>query len=272
MEEKNIKTCIRTDEKEKQLKQIFLKPKKIILPEKFEDPIMVYKIARLAAELNLCVEKPILKLMENTKNELIKISNEKLFQEFYIILGTKKPSIFFDTLKEANVLDVHFKEIYDLIGALQPIEYHPEGDAYNHTMLALDKAAELTTSLKYRFCTLVHDLGKGVTPKEEYPHHRNHGINGVPLVEDFGKKLGIPYQWVKCGQIACKEHMQGGRFYKMNLVEKIEFIKRNTQNELGIHGLQIVVYADKCSRGLEDNELFKKVSFENFLKLNTKLN
>ena len=54
---------------------------------------------------------------------------------------TNKPSIFFEVLKKANVLDVHFKEIYDLIGSEQPVKYHPEGDAYNHTMIVLDKVA-----------------------------------------------------------------------------------------------------------------------------------
>ena len=45
---------------------------------------------------------------------------------------------------KANVLDVHFKEIYDLIGSIQPEKYHPEGDSYNHTMIALDNCAKIT--------------------------------------------------------------------------------------------------------------------------------
>ena len=74
-------------------------------------------------------------------------------------------------LKEADVLDVHFNEIYNLIGAIQPVKYHPEGDSYNHTMLALDNSVDLTNDLSVRYSVLVHDLGKGLTPKEMYPHH-----------------------------------------------------------------------------------------------------
>ena len=66
---------------------------------------------------------------------------------------------------------MHFKEIYNLIGATQPIKYHPEGDSYNHTMLALDNSVDLTNDLNVRYSILVHDLGKGLTPKEMYPHH-----------------------------------------------------------------------------------------------------
>ncbi len=102
-------------------------------------------------------------------------------------MNQDKPSIFFNVLKEAGVLDVHFEEIYKLIGAEQPVKYHPEGDAYNHTMLALDMSAKLTNDEKIRFSVLVHDLGKGLTKKEEYPHHIGHEEKGVEQLEKFSK-------------------------------------------------------------------------------------
>ena len=186
-------------------------------------------------------------MMNNLKNELDSLSEERVFIEFSRALGEKKPSIFFEILKEANVLDIHFKEIYDLIGALQPPEHHPEGDSFNHTMLALDKCAELTNDLEIRFSTLVHDLGKGLTPKEEYPHHYGHEIKGVEVVTRFGNRIKAPTRWVNSGKVACREHMRGGIFYKMKPSKKVEFIERVTKSCIGLHGLQIVVYSDKLS-------------------------
>ena len=150
-------------------------------------------------------------------------------------------------LKKADVLDIHFKEIYDLIGALQPLQYHPEGDSFNHTMLVVDKAAELTDNLEYRFCALVHDLGKGITPKEEYPHHYGHDINGVEVVKKFGNRIKAPTRWIESGKVACREHMRGGIFYKMRPSKKVEFIERVAKSSIGLDGLQIVVYSDKLS-------------------------
>ena len=150
-----------------------------------EDPLRVYRVARIAAQLEFEVEVATLTLMESLKLELKTLSKERIFTEFQKALSTSKPSIFFEILKKANVLEIHFKEIKDLIGALQPEKYHPEGDAYAHTMLALDKSAELTKDLSLRFSTLVHDLGKGLTPKEEYPHHYDHDKKGVALVRDL---------------------------------------------------------------------------------------
>lgn len=136
-----------------------------------EDPLRVYRAARFASEFEFTVEKSTIKMMNKLKSELKTLSKERVFSEFRKALNATKPSIFFNVLKDADVLDVHFKEIYDLIGSLQPIEHHPEGDSYNHTMLALDNSVELTNDLAVRYSVLVHDLGKGLTPKEMYPHH-----------------------------------------------------------------------------------------------------
>ena len=136
-----------------------------------EDPLRVYRVARFASELNFKVEQETIKMMYELKKELSTLSKERVFCEFRKALKTNKPSIFFNILREANVLDIHFKEIYNLIGSLQPLEHHPEGDSYNHTMITVDNSVKLTDNLLIRYACLVHDLGKGLTPKEMYPHH-----------------------------------------------------------------------------------------------------
>lgn len=212
-----------------------------------EDPLRVYRVARFACSLEFEVEESTLKMMNNLKEELNSLSKERVFVEFSKALGEKKPSIFFEVLKKAEVLDVHFKEIYDLIGALQPPEHHPEGDSFNHTMLVVNKASELTDNLEWRFCALVHDLGKGLTPKQEYPHHYGHEIRGVEAVTTFGNRIKAPTLWIKSGKVACREHMRGGIFYKMKPSKKVDFIERVAKSTIGLQGLQIVVYADKLS-------------------------
>lgn len=212
-----------------------------------EDPLRVYRVARIAAQTGFTVEKETLKEMEKLKNELTTLSKERVFVEFKKALETTKPSVFFDVLRRANVLNVHFKEIYDLIGSLQPEEYHPEGDSYNHTMIVVNKSVELTNDVSIRFACLVHDLGKGVTPKEMYPHHYGHDEKGVELVGNLGNRIGIPNIWKAYGKVAAREHMKGGIFSKMTPSKKVQFIERVAKSKLGLEGLQIVVIADKCS-------------------------
>lgn len=214
-----------------------------------EDPLRVYRVARFASQLEFNVEKDTVKLMKSMKDELSTLSKERVFEELKKALGTNKPSIFFEVLRNAGVLDAHFKEVNDLIGALQPEKYHPEGDAYNHTMLVLDYVSQNTKDLSIRFAALVHDLGKGLTPKEEYPHHYGHEDKGVALVGTLGNRIGAKNEWIKAGKVACKEHMRGGIFYKMKPSTKVDFIERISKTKLGLDGLQLIVNADKLSGG-----------------------
>lgn len=232
-----------------------------------EDPLRVYRVARFASQFNFKVEDNTLKMMETLKNELLSLSVERVYNELSKALLTNKPSAFFDVLKKAKVLEIHFKEIYDLIGAEQPIEYHPEGDAYSHTMIVLDKVANKTIELnntrklELRFAALVHDLGKGTTPKEEYPHHINHEKRGVELVKIIGKRLKLPTRLIKCGETSCLEHMRGGIFDKMTIPKKVSFIERINNTILGLDGLQIIVDADNMSEDINKNQ-FATLGYE----------
>ena len=214
-----------------------------------DDPLRVYRVARFASQLEFNVDVETIKLMKSMKSELSTLSKERVFEELKKALATDKPSIFFEVLRKADVLDAHFKEINDLIGVLQPEKYHPEGDAYNHTMLVLDYVSQNAKDLSIRFSALVHDLGKGLTPKKEYPHHYGHEDKGVALVGTLGNRIGAKNEWIKAGKVACREHMRGGIFYKMKPSTKVDFIERVSKTKLGLDGLQLIVNADKLSGG-----------------------
>lgn len=232
-----------------------------------EDPLRVYRVARFASQFNFCVESNTIKMMTSLKNELSSLSVERVYCELCKALTTDRPSIFFGVLKQADVLDVHFKEIYDLIGVEQPIKYHPEGDCYNHTMIVLNKVANKTKGLdvgrklELRFAALVHDLGKGTTPKEEYPHHVEHEKRGAELVRIFGNRLKLPTRMIKCGITSCLEHMKGGIFDKMTFSKKVSFIERVNKTILGLDGLQIIVDSDKRQENCDKNQ-FADLGYE----------
>ena len=160
------------------------------------------------------------------RDRLITLPKERIYEEFKKAIMSTKPSMFFEILKKANVLDVHFKEINDLIGIPQPIQYHPEGDVFCPTMLALDKSAKLTNQLEIRYAVLVHDLGKASTPKEILPHHYGHNKNGIILVKNLSNRIGVPKKWEKAGLIASIEHMRAEKFLQMKPVKQVKFIEK----------------------------------------------
>ena len=223
-----------------------------------EDPLRVYRVARFAATLQFKVDKETIEEMKQLKEELKMLSVERVFEEFRKALSCEKPSIFFQVLKEAEVLQVHFKEIYNLIGKIQPEKYHPEGDSYNHTMQVLDLSAQLTKDLLIRYSCLVHDLGKGSTPVEMFPHHYGHEERGEKLVGEMGERLKIPKEWTKAGKIAAKEHMKGGNFCNMTPKKQVSLIERISKSKLGLDGMKIVVMCDKN----RDNASFQDINFD----------
>ena len=239
-----------------------IKEKKLrAVSDKFkEDPLRVYRVARFSASLQFEIDKDTLKLMENLKDELKYLSKERIFVEFKKALSSDEPSMFFEALKQSNTLDIHFKEIKDLIGAIQPENYHPEGDSYNHTMRALDISTKYTKKVEERFSVLVHDLGKGTTKKELYPHHYGHDERGAQLVENLGNRIGVPNSWIECGKIAAKEHMKAGIFNSMTIQKQVRFIEKTDKTKLGLEGLKTVVICDKLSsNGNIDDIQFDKI-------------
>jgi tRNA nucleotidyltransferase (CCA-adding enzyme) len=162
-----------------------------------EDPLRVLRVARFAAKLapygfTLAPQTQALMAQMTASGELSNLTPERVWQEVVKALNTAKPSVFFDVLDKVGAVEKLFPELYALHGVTQPEKYHPEGDVWIHTMMALDASAKLSESENVRFAALVHDLGKGLTPKELWPSHKGHERAGVPLVKSLAKRYKLP--------------------------------------------------------------------------------
>ena len=221
-----------------------------------EDPLRVYRVAQFASRFNFDIDKDTLNLMRNMKNELNTISVERVFEELIKALSSNKPSVFFNVLRSTDLLDVHFKEINDLIGIIQPIEYHPEGDVYTHSIIVMDGVSKLTEDIKIRFAALIHDLGKGITLKEILPHHYQHDINGVEIVRKLCNRLKLPKEWTKLATVIAKEHMRAGLYNNMKVAKKVSFLEKNYKY---LDELEIIAQVDSKNPELKFAELGKKM-------------
>jgi len=222
-----------------------------------EDPLRSYRVARFATKLkDFSIDNSTISLMNSTKNEIATLSSERVFEELKKALSYDTPSRFFYILKDANILDVNLKEIFDLIGVIQPIEYHPEGDVFTHSMQVLDSVAVITKDPCTRFAALTHDFGKGVTPKDILPHHYEHDKNGVSLVRNLCNRLKPPNEWKKLATVVCSEHMKAGIFEKMNINSKVSFIERNYKY---LKELELIARVDSKNDNLKFYNLGKEL-------------
>ncbi|MEG1642483.1 MAG: HD domain-containing protein [Synergistaceae bacterium] len=183
-----------------------------------EDPVRALRAARQSAQFDFVIDELTVSFMKKCKDELLLEPKERILTELSKALSTKKPSIFFKNMNDASLLEYIFPWLFNLIGKSQPVKYHPEGDAYKHTMLVLDRVSSDTSSLEARFAALMHDIGKGVTPSSILPHHYGHDVRGLKVLDEIRDTLKISNLWYYSAKFVIKEHMRANRLVKLSKI------------------------------------------------------
>lgn len=168
-----------------------------VSPAFAEDPVRILRIARFAARyhhLGFTVAEETRELMRSmvSSGEVDHLVAERVWKEMSRALLEASPSVFFSTLRDCGALARILPEVDALFGVPQRPEYHPEIDTGIHTLMSLEQACRLSTSVEVRFAVLLHDLGKGETPKEEWPRHHAHEQRSLPLVRAVCQRLAAP--------------------------------------------------------------------------------
>lgn len=163
-------------------------------PAFVEDPVRVLRVARFAARFGFQVAPETFKLMKEIVHagETEALVAERVWQEIANGLMEQHPSRMFHVLRECGALARILPEVNALFGVPQPIHAHPEIDTGIHTMMVIDYAASQQYSLEVRFAGLMHDLGKGTTPPEEWPRHIGHEARSVELVTNLCERIRVP--------------------------------------------------------------------------------
>lgn len=191
-----------------------------------EDPVRILRAARFAAQLDMEVTDELVEAARPALQELLDEPGERLWGELEKALRTEKPSRFFEALDKLGALEIAFPEIHALKGRVQPEKYHPEGDAYVHTLEVIDRARDMGADDETMFAALTHDLGKAVTDDDNLPHHYNHEALGVPLVNDMCQRLRVPNTHRKVAVLTAREHLNVHRFMELKPVKRVRLLVR----------------------------------------------
>ena len=159
-----------------------------------EDPLRVLRCARFAAVLGFSVDPATVELCSGM--DLATLSRERVEGELKkALMGSEKPSVFFETLRRMRQLSPWFAELEQTVGLEQDPEYHPEGDVWTHTMEVLDRAAgyrgKAEQQYPFMMLALTHDLGKITTTEfvKGRIHAYGHESAGLPIIEGFLRRL-----------------------------------------------------------------------------------
>lgn len=207
-----------------------------------EDPLRVLRVARFAARyapLGFEIAPETMALMRSlsASGELQHLVAERIWQETEKALNTSAPVVFFRTLRACGALRTIMPELDNLYGVPQSPEYHPEVDTGEHVMMCVEQATRLSDDPVVRFATLLHDLGKAVTPKSNWPHHYGHEKLGKPLIERLCTRLRIPKKYCAMAKLVSEYHTHCHRALELRpttllrLLEALDAFRRPMQVE-----------------------------------------
>jgi poly(A) polymerase len=133
------------------------------------------------------------------------ISKERIADELNkMIMDKTNPSQSFEELFEIGALEILIPELCKLKGLAQPLEYHHEGDVWDHSKMVLDSLTnedadpdplpEEPTSLELKWAALLHDIGKYETFSCEGNRIRydKHSEVGAEIAKKILKNLKFP--------------------------------------------------------------------------------
>jgi tRNA nucleotidyltransferase (CCA-adding enzyme) len=176
-----------------------------------EDPVRVLRVARFAARFaeqgfRIAPQTAALMAHMTASGEIAALTPERVWRETARALLEPHPEVFFEILRDCGALAVLMPEVAALQGVPQPAKWHPEIDTFVHVMLALGIAARQQASLVVRYAVLAHDLGKALTPKDQWPSHHQHEERGLAPIEQLSQRLRAPNECRELALLTSRHH------------------------------------------------------------------
>jgi tRNA nucleotidyltransferase (CCA-adding enzyme) len=202
-----------------------------VSPAFSEDPVRVLRVARFAARyahLGFVVAEDTCELIKTmaASGELNSLVAERVWAELVKALDERIPSQFFYVLRACGALAHLFPEIDRLFGVPQPEVYHPEIDTGVHTLMVLQQAANLTRDTRVRFAALTHDLGKGLTPEDQWPGHRGHEERGLAALDTLCERLKTPVEYRRLARRVMMDHGNCHRARELRSATLVDLLQR----------------------------------------------
>lgn len=202
-----------------------------VSPAFAEDPLRVLRVARFAARyagLGFQVAPETLALMRelSESGELQALTAERSWKEIARALMEEQPQVFIQVLRDCGALKQLMPELDVLFGVPQPAAHHPEIDTGVHTLSVLEQAARHNQPLTVRWACLLHDLGKGLTPEEEWPRHIAHEHRGLKAIKAINQRFKVPRDCQELALLVGEYHTHGHRALELKASTLLELLQR----------------------------------------------
>jgi putative nucleotidyltransferase with HDIG domain len=156
-----------------------------------EDHLRMFRAVRFAVQLGYEIEAATLQSIKDHAALITKVSQERLRDELTKTLTSEDPERGMRLLDETGLLPFILPEALAMKGVEQPMEYHPEGDVFIHTLLLLKQLK--SPPIELAMGALLHDIAKPATFVRAPDRIRFHGHDkiGAEMSRTILKRLAF---------------------------------------------------------------------------------
>lgn len=197
-----------------------------------EDYLRILRAIRLACVLDGTIVPDVSEAIRRHRDGLKKIAAERIRDELLRILKTRCATRGIELLDQYGILELILPELAHCKGVPQPEKYHPEGDVYTHTLLALACADKVVRDPLVKFALLLHDVGKPIAlEKNNFEHAGGHEAIGARMAEVICRRLRFSSDEIRLIKFLVREHLRIGKFSEMSPGKRATLLKTHEEHQ-----------------------------------------
>lgn len=220
-----------------------------------QDPLRFYRVMQFISRFEM---EPDEQLDEVCRTMYIAtVSVERIEAEFQkLFMQSTRPSLGIRWIARLGRLAEVMPELAQTIGVKQEPAWHPEGDVFEHTMQAVDAAAQLDyesfeQKMQVMYATLCHDLGKAVTTINDKGVLRSpgHAQAGVWLARSLLTRITRNKLLTEVVEKLVDNHMVPGQLVMQgSLAGAYKRLAKRLMPHATLHMLTLLMIADRRGR------------------------
>jgi len=203
-----------------------------------EDRLRMLRAVRFATALDYKIDSQTWDALLASAPSINQISAERIRDELVRIFLSPNRVRGWDLLDSSGLMRAILPELEAMKGVLQPEQFHPEGDVFQHTRLMLQFLPE-TVSVPLVFAVLLHDVAKPVTAtvdKTGRIRFNEHDRIGAAMTEAIMRRLRFSGAEIEATVEMVRQHMVFKDVPKMRVAKLKRFMARPTfDDELELH-------------------------------------
>jgi poly(A) polymerase len=200
-----------------------------------EDRLRMIRAVRLAAELGFDIEADTFRAIQAHAAAVAGVSAERIRDELVRLVVSPGRGDGLRRLRASGLLAAVLPEVDAMAGVEQPPEFHPEGDVFVHTVLALERLHDPHPVLA--MATLLHDVGKPSTQtRTDRIRFNSHDEVGAEMAGAICRRLRFPSADRARIAVLVREHLRVKDLPKMRPAKAKRFLLReDAPDHLELH-------------------------------------